>query len=227
MTRIIEVHRPTTAEVQQLTKGMLKLVNPHQQRRAEALILYGMGLTALEIAQAQDVHPNTVYKDLHAFEQEGVAAVRHMRESGVPVRITAVQISQIMQVAEQSPQTLGLPYGRWSLRKLNAYLVKKHLVKSVGRERLRQLLKKRFSLSARAAQIAQPRPTAPGNSGAPPLDFQAFAHRWAPLVFRRQADCGQSLWRAALHHHKTVGVVTQSKNAWSLLPLYELRCRQW
>lgn len=69
MARKMKVHHPTTTEIQRLSKEMIKLVNPHQRRRAEALILFGMGLTPLEIAMAQGVHPNTVYMDLHAFEQ--------------------------------------------------------------------------------------------------------------------------------------------------------------
>ena len=179
MARKMKVHRPTTAEIQRLNKDMTKLVNRHQRRRAEALILYGMGLKALEIAMAQGVHPNTVYADLQAFEQLGVEAVGQLQSSGAPSRITADQITKIVQLAEQSPQDVGFPYGRWSLRKLSVYLVKQHIVKSIGRERLRQLLKKRSAFPARATQVAQPRPTATSNSGAPALDLQAPAHRWA------------------------------------------------
>ena len=68
MTRKMKVPHPATAEIQLLSKKMTELVNPHQERRAEALILYGMGLKPLEIAMAQGIHLNTIYKDLHAFE---------------------------------------------------------------------------------------------------------------------------------------------------------------
>ena len=183
MARKMKVRRPVTAEIQQLSKKMIELVNPHQQRRGEALILYGMGVQPLEIAMAQGVHLNTVYKDLHAFEHLGIDAVWQLQEGGAPSRITASQITKIVQLAGQSPQAVGLPYGRWSLRKLSVYLVKQHIVKSIGRERLRQLQKKRFSLPAGATQASQSRPTATGNSGSDPLAFQAFAHRWASLVF--------------------------------------------
>jgi transposase len=199
MARKMEVRRPVTAEVQQLSKKMNELSNPHQRRRAEALILYGMGLKPLEIAMAQSVHLNTIYKDLHAFEQLGVEAIGQLREGGAPSRITANQIAKIVQLAEQSPQAVGLPYGRWSLRKLSVYLVKQHIVKSIGRERLRRLLKKRFSLSAGATQASQSRPAATRHSGSDPLVFQTFAHGWASLVFRCQTGCCKVLWRTALH----------------------------
>lgn len=222
MARKMKVGRPMTAEIQRLSKEMIELVNPHQRRRAEALILYGMGLNPLEIAMAQGVHPNTVYTDLHAFEQLGVEAIWQLQEGGAPSRITANQITKMVQLAEQSPQEVGSPYGRWSLRKLSVYLVKQHIVKSIGRERLRQLLKKRCTVPAGATQVAQLRSTATGNSGSPTLDFQAFAYRWASLVFRCQTHRRESLRWATLHLSQTPGAGTPSKNTWALLPVRQL-----
>lgn len=217
MARKMKVRRPVTAEIQQLSKNMIELVNPHQRRRAEALVLYGMGLRPLEIAMAQGVHLNTIYQDLHAFEQQGVEAIWQLQEGGAPSRITATQITKIVQLAEESPQAVGLPYGRWSLRKLSVYLVKQHIVKSIGRERLRQLLKKRFSFSAGATQTFQPRPAATSNSGSDPLVFQPFAHWWTSLVFRCQTNCREVLWWAALHLGQTLDVGSQPKDPWAFL----------
>jgi len=179
MSQNIGVRRPTASEVHQISGRLAKTTDPHQQRRAEALTLYGMGLSPREIAQAQGAHLNTIYKDLCAFEEFGLKSITQLQPSGAPNRITPEQIEQIVKIAEQSPQAAGLPYGRWTLRKLSAYLSKKRIVKAIGRERLRQLLKKRFSLSAGATQTPQPRPAATGNSGAFALDFQSSAHRWA------------------------------------------------
>ena len=217
MARKMKVRRPVTAEIQQLSKKMSELVNRHQRRRAEALLLYGMGLKPLEIAIAQGVHANTVYKDLDTFEQLGVEAIWQLQEGGAPSRITAKQIMKIVQLVEQSPQAVGVPYGRWSLRKLSEYLVKQHIVKSIGRERLRQLLKKRFSFSTGATQASQSRPATTSHSGSDPLVFQAFAHWWASRVFRCQTGCGEVLWWAALHLGQALGTGSQPKNAWAFL----------
>jgi len=222
MARLMKVRRPKTSEIQQLCKRTVGLTDPHQQRRAEVLILYGMGLKPMEIAMSQGVHSNTVYKDLHVFEQLGLEAIAQLHHSGVPSRITARQESTMVRLAEQSPQEVGLPYGRWSLRKLSAYLIKKHIVKSIGRERLRQLLKKRSALPAGSAQAAQSRPPAPCNFGSNPLDFRALARPRASRLFRRQTDCGQSLWRTALHIGRASGAFAQPKNTRALLPVREL-----
>lgn len=207
MARKMKVRRPTTTEIQQLSKRIQKLTDPHQRRRADSLTLYGMGLSPLEIADAQGVHPNTVYKDLHAFKQLDLEAITQLRRSGVPGGMTADQETEIAQLAEQSPQTVGLPYGRWSVRKLRVYLVKQHIVKSIGRERLRLLLKKWCAFPARATQARQPGPSATSNSGTPALDFQALAHRWASAVLRCQAHRRQSLWWTTLHVRQTLSAV--------------------
>jgi len=202
----MKVRRPRASEIRQLNKRLLTLTDPHQKRRAEALTLYGMGLTPSEIAAAQEVHPNTVYKDLQAFAQVGLEAVTQLCASGAPRQITENQIAQVVQLAAQSPQAVGLPYGRWSLRKLCAYLVKRRILKSLGRERLRQLLKKRFLLSPDTTQTGQSGSAPTGNSGTYPLDFQESAHRWGADFLRCQADCGQSLWRTTVHHRHASGL---------------------
>jgi transposase len=222
MTRKMNVRQPVTVEMQGMIRQMPELVNPQQRRRAESLLMYGMSVKPLEIAQSQGVHPNTIYKDLHAFEHLGVAAIQQLQKSGAPRQITDSQITKIVELANQSPQEVGSPYGRWSLRKLSVYLVKQHIVKSIGPERLRQLLKKRFSLPAGATQAAQPRSTTTGNSGSDPLVFQTFAHWWASCILRCQADCRESVWRAAVHFYQTSGAGTQPKNTWALLSVCQL-----
>src|SRR5437764_13511995 len=95
MARPLNVRRPKTVEVQQLQKKLAGLTNHHQQRRAVALLMYGMGLDPLLIAQAQSVHVNTIYADLHAFATAGIAAVTQVQSAGAPTRITASQVDRI------------------------------------------------------------------------------------------------------------------------------------
>jgi transposase len=222
MARKMKVRQPVTAEIQRMIRQMPELGNVHQRRRAESLLMYGMGVKPLEIAQAQGVHPNTIYKDLHAFEQLGVAAIQQLQQSGARRRITDSQITKIVDLADRSPQEVGSPYGRWSLRQLSGYLVKRHIVKSIGRERLRQLLKKRVSLPAGATQAAEPRSTTTDHSGSDPLVFQTFARRWASRILRCQAHRRESVWRMALHFGQTPGAGTQPENTWALLSVCQL-----
>ena len=50
-------------------------LEPGQRQRAQAILLYAAGLSAVEIARLLAVHANTIYADLHAFDIYGVTAV--------------------------------------------------------------------------------------------------------------------------------------------------------
>ena len=112
-------------------------------QRAEAILLYSYGFSAIEIAAELEVHPNSVYSYLHAFDQEGLHSLQGTLCGGAPVRISGDKVAAIWRLAELKPYELGLPYGRWSLSNLADYLVKLRIVKTISREHLRRLLKKR------------------------------------------------------------------------------------
>lgn len=143
MSRHLKVRAPHGAEMRRLCQILEESTNPRLCRWAEALLFYGAGLEAQSIAEALAVHINTIYACLHRFARMGMSRFECVPPQGAPVRITAVQINEMARIAEQSPTELGLAYGRWSLAKLQEYLIyQRHLVKSISREHLRRLLKK-------------------------------------------------------------------------------------
>jgi transposase len=142
MPRSLNARRPYPVEVRQLHSAMEKELTARQRRRAEVLVLHAAGLEAAEIARALDVHVNTIYSDLRAFEQHGVASVGHRLRGGPPAQITDTQRAEMVRLAETPPAEMGLPYGRWSLSKLRGYLLKRRVVKAISREHLRRVLRK-------------------------------------------------------------------------------------
>jgi hypothetical protein len=76
MSRSLTVQKPTAAEIHQMNYLIQEAASRQQRRRAEAIVLYGAGLNAAAIAQALAVHSHTIYTDLYAFQQEGVACVQ-------------------------------------------------------------------------------------------------------------------------------------------------------
>lgn len=147
MSRPLTIRKPTTTEIRQLYARLEAHVNPWQRRRAKALILYATGMIAVEIAHALEVHPNTIYADLHAFAQHGVRALDQLRAPGAPVRLSKAQRIEIVRLAAGPPYELGLPYGRWSVAKLRSYLLQYRIVKALSREHLRRVLQKGGSTS--------------------------------------------------------------------------------
>jgi transposase len=142
MARPLQIRKPTLLQLRRLAQLLESAPATWQRRRAEVLLLYAAGYEATSIAHALQTHPNTVYADLHAFEQQGLRSVRQRPQSGAVARITPVQRNEILRLAETAPTELGLPWGRWSLAKLRDYLRHQKLVPAISREHLRRILKK-------------------------------------------------------------------------------------
>jgi transposase len=143
MTRSLTIRKPNLAERRRLQAVLEETTDIQIRRRAEAILFHADGLAAIEIAAALHVHPNTIYADLHAFEQQGLASLHPLSRGGAPARITQEQTEEIWRLAEQSPSEFGLPDGRWSLAKFQEFLIRRRrLLKQISLEHLRRLLKK-------------------------------------------------------------------------------------
>ncbi|MCA1850326.1 MAG: helix-turn-helix domain-containing protein [Acidobacteria bacterium] len=142
MPRSLKVRQPKAAELRQLQALLDHEPDRRQARRAEAILLYAAEMEAVEIAQVLAAHANTIYADLHAFERDGLDCVQDAQRLAHWCGLTPARVRAICQLAEQPPYELGLPYGRWSLAKLRAYLLEERFCRHLSREHLRRLLKK-------------------------------------------------------------------------------------
>lgn len=147
MSRSLNVRKPRSREIGQLLELIEEPLESAMQRRAQALLLHNDGMSAIEIAATLQVHVNTIYADLHAFDAEGVVAVYQRRSPGAPSQLTCWQTAAICRIADQSPQECGLCYGRWSLSTLRTYLIRQGIVKKISRKHLWRVLKKGGSAS--------------------------------------------------------------------------------
>jgi transposase len=149
MSRPLKIRKPNPTEMHHLRQTLEESTQPRLCRWAETVLFYSAGLNARQIAEALAVHANTVYTYLHGFARERMTFVQHLRRPGAPPRITAAQRDEIVRIAEQAPTEFGLPYGRWSLAKLQDYLTRpRGLLKAISREHVRRVLKKRIFVSA-------------------------------------------------------------------------------
>ena len=142
MARSLTTRKPTAAQIRKLHLLLAQVLHPQQRRRAQILLLYAEGFNAVDIAAALQVHPQTVYQDLWAFEQSGLASLRPPPTGGAQKLFSPQQEAEILRMAQLQPVDVGLPFGRWSLANLRDYLVKKRIVKCISREHLRRMLKK-------------------------------------------------------------------------------------
>ena len=87
MSRSLRLCQSRTADMRRLHEIFESALEPGQRRRAQAILLYAAGLAAVEIAHLLEVHANTIYADLHAFDIYGVTAVYRLGQGGAPQQI--------------------------------------------------------------------------------------------------------------------------------------------
>ena len=87
MSRPSTVRKPTPTELRRIHRRLEKPLLPWQRRRAEVLLLHAADQPAARIAQLLQVHPNTVYADLHAFAQRRLSCLSGPRTVGAPAPV--------------------------------------------------------------------------------------------------------------------------------------------
>jgi transposase len=117
-------------------------------RRATMIMASAAGTPVPAIARLVAADEDTVRDVIHAFNERGLAALDPQWAGGRPRLISDAEVAFIVTTATTRPKTLGLPFTRWSLRKLAAYLAGTYgrtapapaPTVAIGRERLRQVL---------------------------------------------------------------------------------------
>jgi transposase len=109
-------------------------------RRAMIIMASASGTLVPAIARLVAADEDTVRDVIHLFNEKGLAALDPDWAGGRPRRIGDDDVKMIVAAARTRPETLGLPFTHWSLRKLAGYLAGRDRPVRIGRERLRQLL---------------------------------------------------------------------------------------
>ena len=112
-------------------------------RRALIIMASASGTTVPAIARLVAADEDTVRQVIHRFNQIGLACLDPGWAGGRPRRISPDDEAFIVTTAKTRPEKLGRPFTHWSVRKLAGYLADNPVrTVTVGRERLRQLLRR-------------------------------------------------------------------------------------
>jgi transposase len=74
------------------------------------------------IARRLEVDARTVHLWLKRFQEKGWAGLQDRPRSGRPVTYTPETVGIVLATAATKPRQLGLPFGSWTLDRLQAYL---------------------------------------------------------------------------------------------------------
>jgi transposase len=134
---------------------LLRLVRRGRQesirvRRGLMILASSSGTPVPAIARLVAADPDTVRDVIHAFNDRGLAALDPHWAGGAPRRISDDDVAFIVATAKMRPKQLGLPFTRFSIRKLTGYVRGDYGRRDpkqvparevcIGRERLRQIL---------------------------------------------------------------------------------------
>jgi len=114
--------------------------NARKITRCRILLSADNGKTDVQIAEALDVSPGTIYNVRRRYSQAGIKhAICENPRPGQPAKITGKAMAEITAIAcSKAPQG----YARWSLRLLAGRIVQLNIVESISYQSVRTILKK-------------------------------------------------------------------------------------
>jgi transposase len=107
--------------------------------RACIVALSAQGWWVSDIAGRVHVTPGIVRKWITRFNAAGLDGLKDQPRSGRPPTYTAEQIGEVIAVSLMKPDSLGLPFGCWTLDRLEAYLNEERSL-PIKRSRINELL---------------------------------------------------------------------------------------
>src|SRR4051812_18391420 len=107
--------------------------------RACIVALSAQGWWVSDIARIVRVSPGVARKWITRFTAAGLDGLQDQPRSGRPPTYSAEQIGEVIAVALLKPDSLGLPFGCWTLDRLEAYLNEEREL-PIKRSRINELL---------------------------------------------------------------------------------------
>ncbi len=107
--------------------------------RATIIAWSAEGWWVSDIARIVRVTPQVVRKWIRRFNAEGLDGLQDQPRSGRPPTYTAEQIGEVIAVSLLKPDSPGLPFGCWTLDRLQAYLTEERSL-PIKRSRINEIL---------------------------------------------------------------------------------------
>jgi len=142
MTKRIQLREMTEEEQRVLTRlSASRKAEAALVRRATMIVHYYAGASLRTIGQELHMDEDTVSRWVHRFVDAGLDGLRDEPRSGRPMIYTVEEVSLLLQTALTKPKDLGLPFGSWTLDRLQAYLHEEKGLK-MKRSRIDEILLK-------------------------------------------------------------------------------------
>jgi len=133
--KLLRLRRLSAEEEEEITRLARSRTAPVRLvERARMVRLAQRGIRAPAIAAEVGVSEVVVRRWLGRFNVRGLDGLADAPRSGRPARYTAEEIGELVGASLTDPEALGLPFGRWTLDRLAAYL---HAANGIAMKRSR------------------------------------------------------------------------------------------
>lgn len=120
LTRVRQMSEEETQAIKQLAHSRTEAAGLVQ--RAQIILLSKQGKRVIEVVEQLKVCDRTVRRWIYRFNEAGVEGLRDQGREGRPPTYSEEQRSEVVAASLTDPQSLGLPYGSWTLDRLQTYL---------------------------------------------------------------------------------------------------------
>jgi transposase len=137
LTRVRQMSEEETTAIKQLAHSRTEPAGLVQ--RAQIILLSKQGKRVIEVAEQLHLCDRTVRRWIYRFNEAGVEGLRDQSREGRPPTYSEEQRSEVVAASLTDPQSLGLPFGSWTLDRLQAYL-HEHKGIPIKRSRIAEIL---------------------------------------------------------------------------------------
>jgi len=135
------VRQISPSEGRKLQRIVRRDRNRIKVRRAQVILASAQGSRVPDIARRLYFSPQHIRTIIKDFNTSGFAALAPKYCGGRPREFTQEQRSLIIEIALCPPDLLGRPFRRWSLGKLQEFVIDQNIVDSISIETIRRILK--------------------------------------------------------------------------------------
>jgi transposase len=121
--KLLRLRRLSTGEEQEIDRLVRSRTAPVRQvERARIIDLARQGQRVPAIVVAVGVSAPVARRWIERFNAQGIAGLADAPRSGRPATYPPEAVGALIAASLTDPQTLGLPFGSWTLDRLAAYL---------------------------------------------------------------------------------------------------------
>ena len=116
------VHTLSAAELDALETLYRQTNEADVRSRCQMILLSNEGRSPPQIAEQVRFSRRTVTRFIQRYEAEGIQGLMTKPRSGRPPKVTAAYKTQLLELVEQQPRALDVPYSNWTTANLAEYL---------------------------------------------------------------------------------------------------------